>query len=51
MPNFDSMKKIGKKKTNFINIMKTIFSFNFDLYQAFKHHGYTKTWKQIEAVN
>ena len=25
-----------------INIMKTIFELNFDLYQAFKQHGYTK---------
>ena len=24
---------------NYINIMKTSFAFNFDLYQAFKHHG------------
>ena len=34
-----------------INIMKTTFEFNFDLYQAFKQHGYTKIWKQREAVN
>ena len=26
------------------------FRFNFDLYQAFKQHGYTKSWKQSEAV-
>ena len=25
-----------------INIMKTTFELNFDLYQAFKQHGYTK---------
>ena len=34
-----------------INIMKTTFELNFDFYQAFKQHGYTNTWKQIEAVN
>ena len=34
-----------------INIMKTTFDCNFDLYQAFKQHGYTKMWKQKEAVN
>ena len=34
-----------------INIMKTTFYLNFDFYQAFKQHGYTKTWKQREAVN
>ena len=31
--------------------MKTTFDLNFDLYQAFKQHGYTETWKQREAVN
>ena len=31
------------------NIMKTTFNFHF--YQSLKHHGYTKTWKQREAVN
>ena len=36
---------------DFMNILKTTFDFNFDLYQAFKQHGYTKTWKQREAVN
>ena len=36
---------------DFINIMKTTFDFNFDFYHAFKQHGYTKTWKQKEAVN
>ena len=25
-----------------INIIKTTFDFNFDLYQAFEQHGYTK---------
>ena len=31
---------------NYINIMKTTFD------QAFnKQHGYTKTWKQRDAVN
>ena len=34
-----------------INIMKTTFKLNFDLYHAFKQHGYTKIWKQREAVN
>ena len=34
-----------------INIMKTTYEFNFDLYQAFKQHEYTKIWKQREAVN
>ena len=34
-----------------INIMKMTFDLNFDLYQAFKQHGYAKTWKQREAVN
>ena len=34
-----------------INIMKTNFESNFDLYQAFNQHGYTKLWKQREAVN
>ena len=33
-----------------INIMKTTFELNFDFYQAFKQHGYTKIWKQREAV-
>jgi len=33
-----------------VNIIKTTFDFNFDLYQAFKEHGYTKTWKKSEAV-
>ena len=33
-----------------VNIIKTTFDFTFDLYQAFKEHGYTKTWKQSEAV-
>ena len=28
-----------------INIMKTTFELNFDFYQAFKQHGYTKIWK------
>ena len=31
--------------------MKTTFDFIFDLYQAFKQHGCTKTWKQKEDVN
>ena len=34
-----------------INIMKTTFDFNFDLYQTFKQHKCTKTWIQREAVN
>ena len=28
---------------NYINAMKTTFDLNFDLYQAVKQHGYTKT--------
>ena len=36
---------------DYINKMKTTFDFNFDLNQALKQHGYTKTWKQIEAVD
>ena len=31
--------------------MKTTFELNFDFYQAFKQSGYTKIWKQREAVN
>ena len=34
-----------------INIMKTTFELNFNFYQAFKQHGYTKIWEQREAVN
>ena len=34
-----------------INRIKTTFELNFDFYQAFKQHGYTKIWKQREAVN
>ena len=41
MPNFDSMRKYRQKKNDrstvvcdSINIMKTIFDFNFDLLQA-----------------
>ena len=37
--------------SDYINIIKTTFSFDFNLYQVFKEHGYTKTWKQREAVN
>ena len=37
--------------SDIINIIKTTFDFNFDLYPAFKQHGYTKTYKQREAVN
>ena len=38
---------------DYINILKTIFNLNIDLYQAFKQHGigYRKTWKQREVVN
>ena len=35
----------------FTNKIKMTFDLNFDLYQAFKQHGYTKTWKHREAVN
>ena len=34
-----------------INIMKTTFELNFDLYQAFKQHVNTKVWKRRKAVN
>ena len=34
-----------------INIMKTTFDLKFNFYQAFKQQGYTKMWKQREAVN
>ena len=34
--------------TTIINIIKPTFDFNFDLYQAFKQNGFTKTWKQRE---
>ena len=33
------------------NTMKTTFDFTFELCQTFKQRGYTKTWKQREAVN
>ena len=36
---------------DYINITKTTFGFNFNLYQAFKHHGWTKTWKQKEKLS
>ena len=36
---------------DYINIMKTTFDLNIDSYQAFKQHGYTKTWKQRKTVN
>ena len=29
---------------------KTTFGFNFYLHQACKQHGFTKTWKQREAI-
>ena len=35
---------------DYINAMKTTFDLKLDLYQAFKQLGYTKTWKQREAV-
>ena len=31
---------------DYINILQTNFDFNFDLYQAFKQHEYTKTWNK-----
>ena len=43
----------GKKYTavvTYINTIKTTFDLNFDLYQAFKQHGYTHKWKRIEVV-
>ena len=39
------------KEKNCTVVMKTTFELNFDLYQAFKQHGYTKIWKQTKAVN
>ena len=36
---------------NYIDIMKTTLESNFDSYQAFKQHGWTKTWRQREAIN
>ena len=36
---------------DYIDIMKTTFESNFDSYQAYKQHGWTKTWKQREAFN
>ena len=35
---------------DYINIVKTTFDFNFDLYQAFKQHGYTKTRNKREEA-
>ena len=34
----------------YINTINTNFDFNFDFYQDFKRHGYTKLWKQREDV-
>jgi len=36
---------------DYVNIMKTTYNFHFDLYQGYKQHGYSKTWKHKEAVN
>ena len=44
------MKMINSVVGDYINIKKTTFDFNFDLNQAFKQHGFLKTWKQREAV-
>ena len=44
-------KKLNTVVGDNINIMKTTFELNFDFYQAFKQHGYTKIWKHREAVN
>ena len=35
---------------DYINIMKTTFDFNYDSYQAFKKHGYTKKHENIEKL-
>ena len=38
-------KQLGRFRTvvgDYINTMKTTFDFNFDLYQAFTQHRYTK---------
>ena len=36
---------------DYINTIKTTFDLKFDLYQAVKQHGDTKTLKSREAVN
>ena len=33
-----------------INIIKTTFDFNFDLYHAFKQHFYTKREKRVVEI-
>ena len=43
--------KFNTVEGDYINIIKTTSDFNFDLFQAFKQHGYSKSWKQREAVN
>ena len=35
----------------FYRYIEDDFRFQYDLYQAIKQHGYTKTLKQREAVN
>ena len=36
---------------DYIKIMKTTFNFKFNLYQAFKQHGYTKHGKKEKLLN
>ena len=46
--------KLFKNNTvvgDYIYKIKTTFGLNFNLYQAFKQHAYTKHKKQKEAVN
>ena len=40
--NFDAELFLSTMICDYINIMKTIFDFNFDLYRAVKQHGYTQ---------
>jgi len=35
----------------YINAMKKTFGVNFNFYQAFKQHGYTKKWKFEKQIN
>ena len=35
---------------DYTNTTKKTFGLNFDLYQAFKQHGYTNKWKRRESV-
>ena len=48
---FKKLKDLITVVGDYINIMKTTFELNFNFYQAFKQQGYTKVWKQWEALN